>query len=148
ARSVAADGAAAIAAARTPPGQIATLILPADTAWNEGSGPASVPPAPAPVGVSHEAVAGAARILRSGEPALLLLAGRALRAEGLDLAGRIARKTGTRVMAQGSNARTQRGRGRVFVERIPYVVDQAVKVLGGLKHIVLVAAKMPVAFFA
>ena len=39
ARSVAADGAAAIAAARTPPGQIATLILPADTAWNEGSGP-------------------------------------------------------------------------------------------------------------
>src|SRR6516225_5787511 len=36
ARSVAADGAAAIAAARTPPGQIATLILPADTAWNEG----------------------------------------------------------------------------------------------------------------
>jgi thiamine pyrophosphate-dependent acetolactate synthase large subunit-like protein len=37
--SVAADGAAAIAAARVPPGQIATLILPADTAWNEGSSP-------------------------------------------------------------------------------------------------------------
>jgi acetolactate synthase-1/2/3 large subunit len=51
-------------------------------------------------------------------------------------------------MAQGANARTQRGRGRVFVERIPYVVDQAVKVLSGLKHIVLVGAKMPVAFFA
>ena len=34
AKSVAADGAAAIAAARMPPGQIATLILPADTAWN------------------------------------------------------------------------------------------------------------------
>jgi acetolactate synthase I/II/III large subunit len=33
ARSVAADGAAAIAAARVPPGQIAILILPADTAW-------------------------------------------------------------------------------------------------------------------
>ncbi|MGA8549211.1 MAG: thiamine pyrophosphate-binding protein, partial [Stellaceae bacterium] len=44
ARSVAADGAAAIAAARVPPGRIATLILPADTAWNEGSGPAEVPP--------------------------------------------------------------------------------------------------------
>jgi acetolactate synthase-1/2/3 large subunit len=148
ARSVAADGAAAIAAARTPPGQIATLILPADTAWNEGSGPVPVPPPAAPAEVSHEAVAGAARILRSGEPALLLLTGRALRAEGLDLAGRIALKTGAKLMAQGSNARTQRGRGRVFVERIPYVVDQAVKVLSGLKHIVLVAAKMPVAFFA
>ena len=42
ARSVAADGAAAIAAARMPPGQIAMLILPADTAWNEGSGPVEV----------------------------------------------------------------------------------------------------------
>src|ERR1700692_4354877 len=38
ARSVAADGAAAIAAVMTPPGQIATLILPADTAWNEADG--------------------------------------------------------------------------------------------------------------
>jgi acetolactate synthase I/II/III large subunit len=148
ARSVAADGALAIAAARTPPGQIATLILPADTAWNEGSGPAPVPPAIAPASVAHEAVAEAARILRSGEPALLLLTGRALRAEGLDLAGRIAARTGARLMAQGANARTQRGRGRVFVERIPYVVDQAVKVLSGLRHIVLVGAKMPVAFFA
>jgi acetolactate synthase-1/2/3 large subunit len=51
-------------------------------------------------------------------------------------------------MAQGSNARTQRGRGRVSVERIPYVVDQALKVLDGLKHVILVGAKMPVAFFA
>jgi acetolactate synthase-1/2/3 large subunit len=40
AKSIAEDGAEAIAAARTPPGQIASLILPADTAWNEGSGPA------------------------------------------------------------------------------------------------------------
>jgi acetolactate synthase I/II/III large subunit len=148
ARSVAADGAAAIAAARTPPGQIATLILPADTAWNESAGPAQVPPATPPAAVSPEAVAEAARVLRSGEPALLLLTGRALREDGLDLAGRIAVKTGARLMAQGSNARTQRGRGRVFVERVPYVVDQAVKVLFGLKHIVLVGAKMPVAFFA
>ncbi|MGH7064445.1 MAG: acetolactate synthase large subunit [Stellaceae bacterium] len=148
AKSIAADGAAAISAARLPPGQIATLILPADTAWNEGSGPAAVAPAPASPPVSGEAVVEAARALRSGEPALILLTGRALRADGLELAARIAAKTGARLMAQGSNARTQRGRGRVFVERIPYVVDQAVRVLAGLKHIVLVGAKMPVAFFA
>src|SRR5437867_3527972 len=43
ARTVAADGAAAIAAARTAPGQIATLILPADTAWNDADGVASTP---------------------------------------------------------------------------------------------------------
>jgi acetolactate synthase I/II/III large subunit len=33
ARDVAADAAAAIVAAQTPPGQVATLILPGDTAW-------------------------------------------------------------------------------------------------------------------
>ena len=43
AKHVAADGAAAIAAAMTPPGQVATLILPGDTAWDEGTGPAPVP---------------------------------------------------------------------------------------------------------
>jgi acetolactate synthase-1/2/3 large subunit len=148
AMGIAADGAAAIAAARMPPGRIATLILPADTAWNEGSGPAPVPPPARPAPPPHEAVVGAARILRSGEPTLILVTGRAVRAEGLELAGKIAVKTGARIIAQGSNARTQRGRGRVSVERIPYVVDQALRVLAGLKHVILVGAKMPVAFFA
>src|SRR5882762_8138376 len=148
AKSIAADGALAIAAARMPPGQIATLILPADTAWNDGSGPVAVPPAAKPAAPSREAVAEAARALRSGEPTLILLTGRAVRADGLELAGKIAAHCGARLMAQGSNARTQRGRGRVSVERIPYVVDQALKVLDGLKHVVLVGAKMPVAFFA
>src|SRR5437660_12512199 len=46
AKDVAADGAAAIAAALAPPGQVATLILPGDTAWDEGSGPAPVPEIP------------------------------------------------------------------------------------------------------
>src|SRR3989442_4177055 len=40
-RMVAADGAEAIAVASTPPGQVATLILPGDTAWQERSGPAA-----------------------------------------------------------------------------------------------------------
>jgi acetolactate synthase-1/2/3 large subunit len=148
AKSIAADGAAAIAAARKLPGQIASLILPADTAWNEGSAPAEVAPPPVRQPPPREAVAEAARILRSGEPTLILLTGRAVREDGLALAGRIGAKTGARLIAQGSNARTQRGRGRVSVERIPYVVDQATKVLAGLRHVILVGAKMPVAFFA
>ena len=135
AKSIAADGALAIAAARMPPGQVASLILPADTAWNEGSGPASVPSPAKPAAPSPEAVREAARVLCSGEPSRILVTGRAVREDGLALAGKIAAKTGARVIAQGSNARTQRGRGRVSVERIPYVVDQALKVLAGLKHI-------------
>jgi acetolactate synthase-1/2/3 large subunit len=145
---IAADGALAIAAARVPPGRIATLILPADTAWNEGSGAAPVASPVMPAAPSHAAVAEAARVLRSGEPTLILVTGRAVREDGLALAGKIAATTGARIIAQGSNARTQRGRGRVSVDRIPYVVDQALRVLAGLKHVILVGAKMPVAFFA
>jgi acetolactate synthase I/II/III large subunit len=148
ARSVAADGAAAIEAARRPPGQIATLILPADTAWTEGTGPVPVAPPQSPAPPAKESVEAAARALRSGEPALILVSGRAVREAGLALAGQIAAKTGARLIAQGSNSRTQRGRGRVHVERVPYVVDQALGVLKGLKHIILVGARMPVAFFA
>ena len=48
AKSVAADGAAAIAAAKSSPPQIATLILPADTAWNEADGIAVARPGAVP----------------------------------------------------------------------------------------------------
>src|SRR5260370_34640755 len=126
---IARDGAAAIAAARRPPGQTASLILPADTAWNDGSGPVAVPPAAKPAVPAREAVAEAARALRSGEPTLILLTGRAVRADGLELAGKIAPECGARLMAQGSNARTQRSRGRVAVEPIPHVVAPALNVL-------------------
>jgi acetolactate synthase-1/2/3 large subunit len=145
---VAADAAAAIVAAQTPPGRVATLILPGDTAWNEAVAPAPVPPVPARARVAQEAVKEAARILRSGEPALLLVTGPALGPEGLEAASKIAKKTGARLMAQTFNARTERGAGRVSVDRIPYPVDLAVKTLEGLRHIVLVGAKAPVAFFA
>ena len=70
ARAVAADGAAAIVAARTAPGQIATLILPADTAWNEADGVAPVPTVPPRAAVGAAAIEGSAAALRSGEPAI------------------------------------------------------------------------------
>src|SRR5213079_2284312 len=46
AKAVATDGASAIQAARVAPGQIATLILPADTAWTEAEGAAETPETP------------------------------------------------------------------------------------------------------
>ena len=47
AAQVATDGAAAVQAARSLNGQIATLILPANTAWEEGGAPATAAPPPA-----------------------------------------------------------------------------------------------------
>src|SRR5215471_4475156 len=61
-----ADGAAAIAAARSAPPQIATLILPADTAWNEADGIAEVPAETQRPSYSPQAVEAAAKILREG----------------------------------------------------------------------------------
>ena len=147
-RSVAQDGAAAMQAARLAPGQIATLILPADTAWNEADSVAATLPASRPSRVSREMVVESARVLAQGADTLLLLGGSGLMERSLEWAGRISAKTGCRVMAAGFNARVQRGAGRVQVNRVPYVVDQALGALQDVRHVVLAGAKNPVSFFA
>lgn len=149
AKSVAADGAAAIVAAKSAPPQIATLILPADTAWNEADGIAEVPVDTQRPSYSPQAVDTAAKILH-GDAAhtLLLVTGSALTEHGLALAERIAGKTGCTVMGQTYHPRMARGRGRFSVNRIPYVIEQALPILKNFRHIVLVEANDPVAFFA
>jgi acetolactate synthase-1/2/3 large subunit len=149
AKSVAADGAAAIAAAKSSPPQIATLILPADTAWNEADGIAQVPAASQRVGYSAQAVEQAAKVLHSGGAQnLLLITGSALTEQGLALAQQIAGKTGCKVMGQTYHPRMARGRSRFSIDRIPYVIEQALPILKDFKNIVLVEANEPIAFFA
>src|SRR4030088_2642630 len=148
AKSVSADGAAAIAAARSAPPQIATLILPADTAWNEADGIAEVPDETQRANYSSQAVDQAAKVLRGGEPTLLLLTGSALTEHGLTLAAQIAGKTGCKVMGQTYNPRMARGRGRFSIDRIPYVIEQALPILKDFRHIILVEANDPFSFFA
>ncbi len=144
AKSVAADGAAAIAAAKSAPAQIATLILPADTAWNEADGIAQVPAESQRANYSSQAVDNAAKVLRGGgAQTLLLLTGSALTEQGLALAAQIAGKTGCKVMGQTYNPRMARGRGRFAIDRIPYVIEQALPILKDFKHIVLVEANDP-----
>ena len=148
AAEVPAAGAAAVQAARTAPGQIATLILPADTAWNESVGPAAPLTVPARPGVAPEAITIAARALRTGAPAMLVLSGAALSEPGLRAAHRIAAKTGAKLRVPSQVGRMARGRGRPQIDRIPYAVDRALEVLSGLAHLILVGARPPVGFFA
>jgi acetolactate synthase-1/2/3 large subunit len=148
AKTLAQDGVAAVAAAMSPPGKIATLILPADTAWGDGSEPAPPLTSVQPASVPDEAVAGAASVLRSGEPVLILLAGRGLREAPQRIAAAIAEKTGAALLAPTSNARIARGGGRYAIGRIPYPVGDALERLRGFAHVVLVGAAIPVAFFA
>jgi acetolactate synthase-1/2/3 large subunit len=149
AKSVSADGAAAIAAARSSPPQIATLILPADTAWNEADGIAEMPQPGQRPGFSTDAVDTAAKMLHgNGAQTLLLVTGSALTEQGLALAQQISGKTGCKVMGQTYHPRMARGRGRFSIDRIPYVIELALPILKDFKHIVLVEANDPVAFFA
>ena len=148
AAEIGADGAAAIAGDVHAPGRIATLILPADTAWDPGGGIAPVPPVPERALASEDAVAAAATVLSSGEPVLLHLGDRAVRDEGRVLADRIARRTGAKMLAMTANARIDRGAGTVPIERLPYPIDQGIAALEGFRHIVLVGATQPVGFFA
>jgi acetolactate synthase I/II/III large subunit len=148
-KTVGAAAAAAVQASMTAPGQIATLILPSDTSWNEGGIVAdALPRLPTPL-VSPNQIEEAANVLRRGGSGIvLLLGGTALSAEGLALAHRIASATGCRLVAQGSNAKMARGQGRVSMDRVPYVVDQAVKAMADTKQLILAGARKPVTFFA
>jgi acetolactate synthase-1/2/3 large subunit len=148
ARRVGADAAVAVQAARTAPGQIATLILPADTAWNDDGVVAEALPVPAPVAPDPHAVRNAAKVLREKKNVLILLGGAGLRAKAQVLAWRAAQACGASVMAEMSNARVERGSGRLMLERVPYPVDTAIATLAKFEHIILVNAKAPVGFFA
>lgn len=146
--TVAADGAAAIQAANAVPGRIATLILPADTAWGPAHAIAETQAAAPSASANREAVSAAADMLRSGRRATLMLGGRALRSGALELAGRIVARTGCGVLTEWSNTRLERGAGRMQVNRIPYPVDKALPVMADAGDLVLVGAREPVAFFA
>ncbi|MEY4751668.1 MAG: hypothetical protein RIQ60_3882 [Pseudomonadota bacterium] len=143
------DAAAAVQAARTAPGQIATLVLPSDTSWDDGGVPAQALPVPAPLPPDPHAVQQAARLLRAGGPrVLLLLAGAALTPAGQQLAWRLAQSSGAAIRADFVIGQIARGRGRAPIERVPYNTDQAVRALAPYKHLLLVGAKPPVGFFA
>jgi acetolactate synthase-1/2/3 large subunit len=145
---VAADAADAVAAAFGPPGQVATLILPADVSWSGGAEPAAPPHPPEPRAPTGETVSAIASALADGEPAALLLGGTARRERALTAASRISTSTGAKLLCETFPARLQRGAGLPAVDRLAYLAEHATKQLDGLRHLVLVDAKSPVSFFA
>lgn len=146
--SVADATVAAVEAAWRHPG-IATLILPADVAWSDetpGRRERHVPRPPPPA--TGQAVDAVARLLRDpGRKVGLLLAGASLTPRGLAAAERIAARTGCRLVCEMFNPRIARGRGLPVVPKVPYVVEAALGFLHDIDVMVLVGARIPVAFF-
>ena len=144
---VAADGAEAIQTAMAPPGQVATLVLPADTAWNRTRAKATPLPQLAPKPFQSTNVDAVARALASGEPSVILMNGHLTEAR-VNLADRIAQVTGAKVVSDTFIPRLQRGAGRAEVQRLPYFGEQAAEVLAGTRHLIMVSTQPPVTFFA
>ncbi len=142
------DAVDAIAAARGYPGQVATLILPADVSWGEGGVACPPPQAPSPAVADDSCVSAIAEVIRSGRKAALLLGGRALREADLLAAARIAEHNGIKLLAEVFPTRLQRGAGLPAVERIAYMAEMAGVQLAEIEALILVDAKAPVSFFA
>jgi len=148
ATDVAAAGARAYAASMSAPGRLATLILPADTAWLDADGAAD-PVDVAPFSsVDGSVIDKVAEALKNGKKSAILLRGRTLLADGLELAGRIQAATGARILCDTFTPRMQRGAGRVKIERLPYFAEQAVEHIADVEQLVLCGSQNPVAFFA
>ncbi|MFK7880456.1 acetolactate synthase large subunit [Roseobacter sp.] len=147
AESVAQDGAEAIRAARAENGRIATLVLPANTAWDPATGPAkSLPPRAMARPSNSEIEAAAARLDTAN--AALLIGGTALFGDQLELAGRIAAKTGCRLIVDTLIPRIAKGAGAIKLDQLLYPVDPKIEQLLGTASITLVGCDRPVAFFA
>jgi acetolactate synthase-1/2/3 large subunit len=146
--SLSADAVDAVQGAFGPPGGVATLVVPADLSWQEAGDPAAGNPRRVLGTVGDDVVAEAAKALRSGEPAVLLVGGGAVRARGLVAASRITNATGARLLCETFPARIERGAGLPPVERLGYLAEFTIAQLEGAQHLVLAGATAPVSFFA
>jgi acetolactate synthase I/II/III large subunit len=142
------DAVEAIAAAIGPPGQVATLIVPADVSWQDGAEPAAPLAPAASSAVSGDIIDAVAKAIRGSHRTGILLGDKALRERGLIAAARIAAATGTRLFAERNVARLERGAGLPAVERLAYWPELVSKQLNGLEILILAGAKTPYASFA
>jgi acetolactate synthase-1/2/3 large subunit len=145
---IAHDAAEAVVAARTAPGQIATLIVPADVSWSEGGSIAAIPALPKPPLPNARTVERAAAMLRSGLRTAILIAGNGLYGKGLLAAGRIAAATGAKLLAPYPITRLERGAGIPRVDRVQYALELGIEQFKEFRQLILVGAQPPVAYFA
>jgi len=144
---VSALAAAAIGAAFGPPGGSASLILPADCAWNETNSAGAKAPRQRKQPVANGRVEDAARQVRAAAKPVVLLGTTACDEATLEAAGRLA-GAGVRVLTDTFVARQPRGAGRFAPDRMMYFGEMALNDLAGADLMLLVETKAPVAFFA
>jgi acetolactate synthase-1/2/3 large subunit len=147
---VASDTADAISAAYGPPGQIATLILPANVSWGDVTEPPRSWPLATRAGLSspdERLIGQSVNLLRTKRSALFV-GGTAVTKEQLGLAQRLAQASGARLIMETFPAIMDRGAGVVSPERLIYLSEFAIAQLQDLEALILIGATEPVGFFA
>jgi acetolactate synthase-1/2/3 large subunit len=135
-----------IAAAIAPPGQVATLIIPADLSWSEARGCGPVIARPPRMLPSQGAISSAARRMTSKRTGVLL-GGTSVNDRALRAVGRLASHAGVRIFMDRYAPRLACGRGRFTPTRVPYFPEAALPLLADLEHLILVESQAPVTFF-
>jgi acetolactate synthase-1/2/3 large subunit len=88
-------------------------------------------------------------LLKNGKKTGLVLGNLALHREALDIAGRVATKSGAVLLSETfPSYHLARGEGRPRVEPIPYEFEVCVRFLESFEQLVFVGALFPVATFA
>ena len=145
--TVAATAAEAITASYGPPGGPVSLILPADSAWLETKVSKALATRPAPAAPDASTVETVARAIKAAAKPVVLIGGRAVRAEALVQAARL-QAAGVRVMADTFVSRQPRGAGIFAPARMQYFGEAALADLEGTDLMVYAGTTTPVAFFA
>ena len=146
---VAAMGAAAVEAAMVAPGQVASLILPADTAWNPtaATAVADLSRVPAPDAPDEAAIESAAAAIASGAACTLVLGGDVTESRAR-LTSQLTAATGTKVFCSTWAPRQESGAGRSPVARLQYFGEMAAAQLEGTEHLIIIGGHPPITFFA
>ena len=148
AEDLALAGAEAVQAARGGAGRIATLIVPANHAWEPAQKSYDRLQPEGLSEVADSAIEQVAAALGNGRRTAIVVGGSAMREAPLELAGRIAAGCNATLLCETFPARLQRGEGRVPLARIPYFAEQAIEFLKEFEQMILIGAQEPVAFFA
>ena len=130
------------------PGQIASMLVPADCAWGETDSLGPIVEIPSPLKVEDKEIEEAYKALSSSQSAMLYLGGNFLDEESVTLAGKIATAAGCRLATDTFVKKHRRGRGMTKIEPIPYFAEMAEEYLKGVDTIVFIGTKPPVSFFA
>ena len=128
------------------PGPV-SLLLPADSAWQDGGVvPDRIVP-PCLKQVSAASIASAGKAIKAAKKPVLIINGTALGEAGLAAAARL-KAAGIRVLTDTFYARMRRGAGLFAPERMQYFAEGAMADLEGSDLMLLAGTSTPVAFFS